>query len=372
MFPEGRERTRAIGYYTAVSIGGSAIGLISGGILTQWVSWRWVLFVNVPIGLVVLPLAWMALPETARKTGRFDLPGALTSTLGMSAVVFGFVHAASSGWSTPETYVSFIVGVALLIGFVLVERTAAAPITPLRLFANRNRATSYLARLLLVAGMLGMFFFLTQFLQGVLNYSPVKTGLAFLPLTIALFAASQATARSLADRFSQRALMLSGLTLSTLGVLWLTQLGEGSGYGSILGPLLMFGTGNGLAFIPLTTLALAGVAPEDAGAASGLVNVMQQVGGSLGLSILVTIFGTASRHALAHPAAGTTAAQRATHAFIVGADRGFIAATVFLATTLVLLATVIRLPTAAGVDTRAVSSDELDDADLAMVDLAEA
>ncbi|MDQ2748806.1 MAG: MFS transporter [Actinomycetota bacterium] len=344
MFPQGRERTRAVGLYTAVSIGGSAVGLIAGGMLTQWVSWRWVLFVNVPIGLAVFALSRLVLPETARKTGRFDLSGALTSTIGMAALVYGFVHAATSGWGDPATLVSFVVGVALLVAFVLTELRAPSPITPLRLFADRNRSTSYVARLLLVAGMMGMFFFLTQFLQEVLGYSALKTGFAFLPLTAMLFIASMVSARVLVERFQGRTLMTVGIAFSTTGLLWMTQLSETSSYGSLLGPLLVFGLGNGIAFVPLTTAALDGVEPADAGAASGLVNVMQQVGGSLGLAVLVTVFGSASAHAAARPAAGDTARQIAQHAFVVGADRAFFVATLFLAATLVLIRVAMRAP----------------------------
>jgi len=342
MFPQGRERTRAVGLYTAVSIGGSAVGLIAGGMLTQWVSWRWVLFVNVPIGLAVFALSRLVLPETPRRTGRFDLTGALTSTIGMASLVYGFVHAATAGWGDAATLVSFVVGVVLLVAFVLTELRAPSPITPLRLFADRNRSTSYVARLLLVAGMMGMFFFLTQFLQEVLGYSALKTGFAFLPLTAVLFVASMLSARVLVERFQSRTLMTGGIALSTVGLLWLTQLSETSTYGSLLGPLLVFGIGNGIAFVPLTTAALDGVEPADAGAASGLVNVMQQVGGSLGLAVLVTVFGSASTHAAAHPAAGESARQIAQHAFVVGADRAFFVATLFLAATLVLIRVAIR------------------------------
>ncbi len=204
MFPEGRERMRALGYYTAVSIGGSAVGLVAGGILTEWASWRWVMFVNVPIGIVLLLAAWRVLPETARHQGRFDLLGALTSTLGMASLVYGFVQAATDGWGAQTTVIAFTAGVVLLVVFVLNELRAPSPITPLRLFTNRNRSVSYVARLLLVAGMFGMFFFLTQFLQDVLGYSPLITGLGFLPLTAMLFIASQASAR-LSGRALQQA-----------------------------------------------------------------------------------------------------------------------------------------------------------------------
>ncbi|HEY2041733.1 MAG TPA: MFS transporter [Jatrophihabitans sp.] len=342
MFPQGRERTRAIGLYTAVSIGGSAVGLIAGGMLTQWASWRWVLFVNVPIGVTVIALSRLVLPETPRRSGRFDLAGALTSTIGMVALVYGFVHAATNGWGSTATIASFTVGVVLLVAFVLTELRAPSPITPLRLFADRNRSTSYLARLLLVAGMMGMFFFLTQFLQNLLGYSPLKTGFAFLPLTAMLFAASTLSARVLIERFGNRALIAGGITLSTGGLLWLTQLSETSNYFSLLGPLMIFGLGNGIAFVPLTTAALNGVAPEDAGAASGLVNVMQQLGGSLGLAVLVTVFGTASTNAARHVRPGESAAEVARHAFMVGADRAFLVATMFLAATVLLTWFAIR------------------------------
>ena len=342
MFTDGRERTRAIGYYTAVSIGGAAIGLIAGGMLTQWLSWRWVLFVNVPIGAVVLLLAWAVLPETARNRGRFDASGALTSTLGMTALVFGFVHAATDGWAKSATIAAFVSGVALLAAFVLIELRAPAPITPLRLFADRNRVASYAARLLLVAGMMGMFFFLTQFMQNVLGYGALTSGLAFLPLTAALFAASQLSARRLSELVTAKTLMISGLTLSTSGLLWLTQLSPTSSYLSVLGPLVLFGIGNGTAFVPLTSIALAGVDPADAGAASGLVNVMQQLGGALGLAVLVTVFSAASRDAVHHPVAGLTAVQQAHHAFTAGADAGFWTATIFLAVTVLLIAATVR------------------------------
>jgi EmrB/QacA subfamily drug resistance transporter len=282
MFSQGRERTRAIGLYTAVSIGGAAVGLIAGGMLSEWASWRWVLFVNVPIGIVLLVLGRGALPETERNPGHFDLAGAITSTLGMTSLVYGFVHAATDGWSNLSTIGSFTIGLVLLATFVVVERRAESPITPLRLFASRNRSSSYLARLLLVAGMMGMFFFLTLFLRGVLGYSDLRTGFAFLPLTAMVFTASQLSARFLVDRFGDQRVMIVGITFSLLGMLLLTQLSESSTYFDLAGALVVFGLGNGLAFVPLTTAALDGVEPADAGAASGLVNVMQQVGGSLG------------------------------------------------------------------------------------------
>jgi EmrB/QacA subfamily drug resistance transporter len=336
MFQDGQERVRAIGWYTAVSIGGGAIGLILGGLLTQWASWRWVLFVNVPIGLIVIALSRRLLTETPSRNGHFDVRGALTSTIGVTALAYGFVRAATSGWGDMITVIAFVTGLALLAAFVLLERRAPEPITPLRLFADRSRSASYIARLFLTAGMFGMFFFLTQFLQEVLHYSPLKTGLAFLPFTVALFSMSQLSARGLVQRFGAKPVMVVGFSVSTLGMLLMTQLSASSSYVSLLAPLMLFGAGNGLAFVPLTSTSLSGVLQEDAGAASGLVNVMQQLGGALGLAVLVSVFGTAVRGAAVQSAAV------ARQAFVIGADHAFIAATVFVTATVVVLAVAIR------------------------------
>ncbi|MCV2395468.1 MFS transporter [Actinotalea sp. M2MS4P-6] len=333
-FPEGRERARALGWFSAVSIGGSAVGLLAGGALTQWVSWRWVFFVNVPIGLALIAISRFALEETPRTRGRFDLAGALTSTLGVSALVYGFVRAASDGWTDLGTETAFTVGIALISLFVAVEMRTASPITPLALFDHRTRAAALVGRVLLVAGMMGMFFYLTQFLQEVLGYSPLDAGLAFLPLTAVLFAMSRVSA-ALMTRVGMRPLIIGGLLLSTTALLVLSRLSADSGYLAVLVPLLLFGTGNGLAFVPLTNAALVDVEPAQAGAASGLVNVAQQVGGSLGLAILVTVGSSAAAGA---SQVGASAAEIAQHAFVVGADRAFFAGAVFIAATVLLLA----------------------------------
>jgi EmrB/QacA subfamily drug resistance transporter len=341
MFPDGRERTRAIGYYTAVSIGGSAVGLIAGGLLTQFASWRWVLFINVPIGASVVVLAYRFVHETPTVTGRFDIVGALSSTVGMASLVYGFVRVATTHWTDIQALAAFGIGIVLLVTFVVTERTAEAPITPLRLFADRDRAVSYAARLLLVAGLMGNFFFITQFLQEVLGYSPLRTGLAFIPLTVMVFATSQLSARVLVERFGTRRLMIVGITFSSLGMLWVTRLSTTSHFLDVVGPLVTFGAGNGLAFVPLTTTALARVRSEDAGAASGLVNAVQQVGGSLGLAVLVTVFGAARRHDLAHTPAGLTHLAAQNHAFVAGAVASFKVAAIFVVATLAVV-TLIR------------------------------
>jgi EmrB/QacA subfamily drug resistance transporter len=295
-FPEGRERNRAFGVFGAVAVAGGSIGLLAGGILTSWLSWRWVLFVNVPIGILLALVAPLYINESERQPGRFDLGGALTSTAGMAALVYGFIRAAQQGWSDPATIGSFAAAAVLLAVFLSIETRISQPITPLHLFGDRNRAGSYAIMLALAAAMFGMFFFLTLFVQDVLGYSPLKAGVAFLPVTAAIVVTSQFAARSF-PRFGPKRLMVGGALLAVAGLAWLSQVSVGSGYlGGILGPMSMFGLGMGLLFVPLTIVAVSGVQPHESGAASSLLNVMQQVGGSLGLSILVTVFGTASRN----------------------------------------------------------------------------
>ena len=331
LFPEDRERMRAIGYYTAVSIGGSAVGLVAGGILTQWESWRWVMFVNVPIGLALVAAAAVVLPSSAVVRGHFDIAGAVTSTLGMAALVYGLIEAGSSGWTSAVTVGALLGGAALLAAFAVVERRAPSPITPLRLFRDRNRAITYVARLFLVAAMFGLFFFLTQFLQGELGFGPLSTGLAFLPLTACLFLSSQTSAR-LAQRVPLRLFLVAGFMLSAAGMLWISHLSLSSGYASVLGPLVLVGLGNGLAFVPLTALALSGVDPQDAGAASGLVNVTQQIGAALGLALLVTVFD-----------ASTASAPGTPHeVFVTGIDRAFTVGAMLLAVTMLVAAVGLR------------------------------
>jgi EmrB/QacA subfamily drug resistance transporter len=295
-FAEGPERNRAFGVFAAVSGSGAAIGLLAGGMLTSWLSWRWVLFVNVPIGILLAMLAPLYITESERQPGRFDISGALTSTAGMAALVYGFIRSAQEGWSDAWTIASFAAAAVLLATFFLIERRTRQPITPLHLFRDRDRAGSYVIMLALAAALFGMFFFLTLFVQDVLGYSPLKAGFAFLPVTVALIFTAQVAARTL-PRLGPKPLMTAGAVLAVIGLAWVSQISVSSGYvDGILGPMLIFGLGMGLLFVPLTIVAVSGVAPRESGAASSLLNVMQQVGGALGLSILVTVFGTASRN----------------------------------------------------------------------------
>ncbi|MGI5452571.1 MFS transporter [Streptomyces sp. CA-249302] len=293
-FREGPERNRAFGVFAAVSSGGGAIGLLAGGMIVEWLNWRWVLFVNVPIGLLIALAAPRWIKESERHPGHFDLAGAFTSTVGMVLLVYGFIRAAQEGWRDALTLASFGAAIVVLAAFVLIERGSRQPITPLHMFADRNRAGTYGIMLSLAAAIFGMFFFLTLFVQDVLGFSPLEAGLAFLPVS-ALIAIGAGLASQFLPRFGPKPFMVVGAVLAAAGLAWLTLTDVHSTYaGSILGPMLVFSLGMGMEFVSLTLMALSNVTPQETGAASGLLNATQQVGGSLGLSILVTMFGTAS------------------------------------------------------------------------------
>ncbi|WP_158607679.1 MFS transporter [Flexivirga caeni] len=319
LYKPGAEQTRAVGWYTVVSASGAATGLLAGGILTSVASWRWVFFVNVPIGLAVLVAGYRALSRDKGVHGSVDVAGALLVTVGMSSVVYGFIRAASDGWLESGTLAAFGVGLSLLVAFLVVELRATSPVMPLRLFADRDRATAYVARLLLVAGSLGSFFFMSQYMQIVLGWTPWQSGLAFLPFPVTIFISSQVVARVVSRHFSTRTIAVVGTGLSTVGMLLLTTLTAHTTYLQILPAFLVFALGNGIAFVPLTTAGLARVDKADTSVASGLVNVTQQLGGALGLAVLVTVFATAGKH----PAAAHGAGAHSVDVFVTGADRGF-------------------------------------------------
>lgn len=294
LYPEGRERMRALGLFTAVSVGGFSLGLVLGGALTETLGWRAVLYVNVPLGILVAAAAALVLPATARESRHFDLAGAVTSTAGVGLLVYGLVKAAEAGWSSTVALGAIAGGVALLAVFVIVERRAAEPITPMRLFASVTRSSALAGRLLMVAGNLGMMFFLTQFMQDVMHLSPLVTGLCYLPMTGAVFLATQLSARYFTRLIPPRKLLVAGFALQGLSLLWVSQLSVGTTYVDLVIPFVLFGFGGGSTFLSLTNSALDGVHPDDAGAASGVVNAMQQLGGTLGLAVLVAVFGAVS------------------------------------------------------------------------------
>jgi EmrB/QacA subfamily drug resistance transporter len=344
-FPEGAARVRAIGLFTTVSAAGGALGLVAGGLLTEWASWRWVMFVNVPIGIAVILAGRAVLIETPRRHGRFDVAGAITSTAGMTAVVFGLVEAGSKGWAAPITFGSLLAGVTLLGAFVQIENRAPEPILPLRILADRTRASANVARGLGYAGMYGMLFFLTQFLQDIQGHSSLITGIGFLPAPTSVFLGSQVTSRVLIGRFPAKVVMLMGLTGSALGLLLCTQFHANTPYVEVLASLILLGGGMGISFVSLTSAGLAGVAPADAGAASGLINVMQQLGAALGLAVLVTVFDTVTPSGRAgglSTAAHAGAAART--ALVHGIDVTMAAGAGFALVALAIVAFFVRTP----------------------------
>lgn len=292
-FPEGAERQRALAYYAATAGVGASLGLVVGGVFADLVTWRLGFFVNVPLGIVLFVAARRCLYETEGRRGAFDLVGATASTLGMGALVYGIVRSASAGWVDPVTDGAVAIGLVLLAAFIVNERFVSQPILPLRLFAHRERSSAYMARMLFLGAMVSFFFFSTQYMQGVLGFSPLEAGIGFLPMTIPTFATSMLVPR-LVRKLGNGGVLAGALASSAIGMFWLTRANADSTFlTDVAGPMLLIGIGNGAALGPLTVSGVAGVSSEDAGAASGLVNVAHQLGGTLGLSILVVVFAAA-------------------------------------------------------------------------------
>jgi len=289
-FQEGPERTRAVGYYGATAGVAASVGLVLGGILAGWLSWRLGFFINLPIGVALLIGARRCLKETERHSGQFDIAGAISSTAGMTALVYGMVRAAEAGWADPQTLAAIGAGLVLTAFLVLNEWRAKQPIMPLHLFASRERSGAYAARVLFLGAMVGFWFFTTQLLQGVLGFSPFEAGLAFLPTTLPNFASAMLVSR-LTHRYGNGRVLAAGLLLSLVGMAWLSQASADTTYlAGIALPMMLIGLGQGLTLSPLTISGIAGVAHQDAGAASGLVNAAHQLGGSLGLGVLIVAF----------------------------------------------------------------------------------
>lgn len=299
-FEEGPERTRAFAVFAAVAGAGAALGLLLGGVLTEYLTWRWVLFVNVPIGIVLIAGAYVFVHESDRLSGRFDWLGGALSTIGMASLVYGFINAASKGWREPATIGAFVVAVVLLASFVALQSRRSYAMMPLRIFRDKSRSGSYIVMLVIGAAMFGMFFFVTYFVQLVLGYSSLEAGLAFLPVAFTIGTAAQISARLL-RRIGPRKLIVTGAVVMASGLFWMSAISAESSYlGHLLPSLLVMSAGIGTIFVPLTTVAVAGVEPHEAGLASALLNVGQQVGGSIGLSVLTTVFATASRNESKH------------------------------------------------------------------------
>jgi EmrB/QacA subfamily drug resistance transporter len=346
-FPEGHQRTRAMGAWAAVSGVGGSIGLIIGGMLTTWLSWRWVMFINVPFGAAIVLLAPAAIRSPRRNPGRVDVAGALSSVIGLAALVYAFIRASSNGWGDRQTIVSFVIAAVAMVAFGVIESRAAQPVVPLRLLTEPSRARSYLLILLLTGSMFAVFFFTTQFLQKVLAFSALRAGFAFLPMSLGILVSASMTAKLL-PKIGPKPLMLLGGALTTGAMSWLTQVSLTTGYASgVLGPMLLFGFGVGTLFVPLTVSVTSRVRPEHVGAASSMMVTMQQIGASLGLAFLVTIFGTASRNALAHPPHDVAVGLLPDYAFTHGMAEACTVAAVFLGVIFLIVLVTPRVPLAA-------------------------
>ncbi|WP_413754938.1 MFS transporter [Streptomyces sp. MMBL 11-3] len=302
-FTDPEERGKAFGIYGALAGGGSAFGLVVGGLLTEYLNWRWSLYVNVPIALVAFFGALAVLEDRPGLPGvRLDVGGALLGCGGIVAVVYGFSEAEPRGWASPLVLSLFAGGVVLLVGFVLWQSRAKSPLLPLRILKDRNRMGSFATMGLATVGMFGVFLFLTYYLQVVLGYSPVRTGLAFLPMSAAIVVGATRLAAQLLPRTAPRVLMVSGMVLAAAGMVVLTRLTVHSGYAThVLPALLVLGLGMGLTFMPVYATATAGVAPKDSGITSATVTTFQQVGGSLGVVLLNTVAASAAARYITEP-----------------------------------------------------------------------
>ena len=365
-FPEGQPRNRAMGVYAAMSVAGGAVGLIAGGLLVQFASWRWVFFVNVPIGLVVAFMATRVLPESDRRRGRFDLPGAITASLGLASLVYGLSNAATSvngvsHWGDTKVIVSLAAAVVLLAAFGIIETRSPHALMPIRVLRSRNRSGAYLISLCVGTALFGMFFFLTLFVQNVWGYDALRTGISYLPM-VAMILVATAAASQLVSRIGARPLMIAGSVIATGGMFWLSRITEHSHYVSgLLGPMMVTATGIGLIFVPLSLIALTKVANTDAGVASSLLNTGQQVGGALGLAVLGTVAWSAVSNSLRSQAAAAAAAAKtatvhlsaaqqaalakaaANHALATGFSKGYVVAAGIMLLALIITLVTIRV-----------------------------
>ncbi len=287
-FPAGKERNRAMAVYAAMSGAGAAVGLILGGLLTE-ASWRWTFFINTPIGLIVAVLAIRYLGESARQQGKFDIPGAVTGTVGLTGLVYGLTHAAEKGWGDPVTLAFILGGLALIGIFLAIEARSKHALMPFRILADRTRGVSFFVMLIVGAAMFSMFYFLGIYIQNILGYSALKTGFAFLPFSLGIVVAAQ-IASTLIARIDPRWIAGAGAALAGVGMWGFSQLEVDSTYLTHVMPfILLLSFGMGLIFVPLTLTAVSGVANEDSGVGSAVLNTVQQIGGAVGLALLGTI-----------------------------------------------------------------------------------
>jgi EmrB/QacA subfamily drug resistance transporter len=330
-FAEGAERNRALGIWGAVAGAGGAAGVLLGGILTSGLSWRWVLFVNVPIGLIAAALAPRTLAESRREEAgsTFDIPGAVTVTAGLALLVYAVVDAVNVGWGSTRTLACLAGAVLLLIAFVVIELRADDPLMPFSIFRLRTLRGANIVGLLIGMSLFSMFFFISLYLQDVMGYSPIKTGVAYLPLAVGIIV-SAGVASQLVTRVGFKIPLAGGMVLIAAGLVWFAQVPapHGSYVSDILGPSLLAAVGLGFAFVPVTIAAVTGTEPHEAGLASGLINTSQQVGGALGLAILATVANSRTQDILSGGPHNTAIAltKGFDRAFLIGAGFAVIGA----------------------------------------------
>jgi EmrB/QacA subfamily drug resistance transporter len=336
LFEEGSERNKAMGVWGAVAGSGGAVGVLLGGMLTEWAGWEWVLFVNVPVGIAAAALAPRLLPESRTEGHRhFDFSGAISITAGLSLLVYTLVDAESAGWGSTQTLGLGALSLALIGAFYVIERRSKAPLMPFPgIFRIRTITGINVSAVLIAAALFSMFFFISLYMQQVLGFSALEAGLAYLPLAVGIIVTAGATA-GLVTRFGFKPVLVSGLVVTAAGLVWFTQVDAGGSYVSdLLGPMLLAAIGLGLAFVSMTVAAVSGVESHEAGLASGLINTSQQIGGALGLAILATVANTQTSNAFESGASQAVALTDGFQAaFLVGA--GFAIAGAILAMVLV-------------------------------------
>jgi EmrB/QacA subfamily drug resistance transporter len=337
-FSEGAERNRALGVWGAVAGAGGAAGVLLGGVLTSGLSWRWVLFVNVPIGVLCAFLAPRLLKESRSdaETRSFDIPGAIAVTAGLALLVYALVDAVNAGWGSTETLLEIAGAIVLLGVFLVIELRSRAPLMPFSIFRLRTLRGADTVALLIGMSLFSMFFFVSLYMQQVLHYSALKAGLSYLPLAIAIILSAGAASAGV-TRFGFKPVLIAGLLFVAAGLYWFSRVpGTGGTFAAnVLGPSLLAAIGLGLSFVPVTIAAVTGTRPHEAGLASGLVNTAQQVGGALGLAILATVANSRTQdvmHAGQHNAA-IALTKGFDRAFLVGA--GFALAGALLAVVLI-------------------------------------
>ena len=342
-FAEGAERTKAMGVWAAIAVGGGAVGLVLGGILVEWLSWPWIFFVNVPVGIAVLAASLRYVPESRDEHVHrsFDLAGAVTVTAGLVALVYGIVKAQEKGWGSLHTIGFGVLSAALLTAFVLVERRSTEPLVRLSIFRVRTIRAANVVMLFVASGIFAMFFFNTLYIQRVLGFSPIQAGLAFLPFTAGIIIGA-GLAQRFVPRLGAREVPLLGMSMAIVGLLLFLRLQPGSSYVTDLLPaMILVSIGMGLTFVPVTLIATSGIPLDDAGLASGLFNTSQQVGGALGLAILSTLAATATSNTLSS-VAGQPSPGEQSQALVDGFHVAFLGSAVVVAAGAALLLVLLR------------------------------